>query len=60
MQYGNEKCEIGMKTTDILRKLNRDHRTVKRFVSDSEHRRVRQRKAYEGTFMSLMMLKGQL
>uniref|UniRef100_A0A087YR09 Tc1-like transposase DDE domain-containing protein n=1 Tax=Poecilia formosa TaxID=48698 RepID=A0A087YR09_POEFO len=31
----------GMKTLDISQKLKRDHRTVKRFVTDSEHRRVR-------------------
>ena len=42
-----EKREIvqrlgkGMKMLDISRKLKRDHRTVKRFVSESEHRRVR-------------------
>ncbi len=30
----------GMKTLDISRKLKRDHRSVKRFVADSEHRRV--------------------
>ena len=42
-----EKSEIvqclgqGMKTLDISRKLKRDHRTVKRFVADSEHTRVR-------------------
>lgn len=42
-----EKREIvhylgqGMKTLDISRKLMRDHRTVKKFVADSEHRRVR-------------------
>ncbi len=29
-----------MKTLDISRKLKRDHRTVNRFVADSEHRRV--------------------
>lgn len=31
----------GTKTTDILRKLNGDDRTVGRFVSDSEHRPIR-------------------
>ncbi len=31
----------GMKTLDISQKLKRDHRSVKRFVADSEHRRVR-------------------
>lgn len=31
----------GVETLDISRKLKRDHRTVKRFVTDSEHRRVR-------------------
>ncbi len=31
----------GMKTLDVSRKRKRDHRTVKRFVADSEHRRVR-------------------
>ena len=42
-----EKSEIvqclgqGMKTLDISRKLKRDHRTIKRFVADSEHTRVR-------------------
>ncbi|CAI9607530.1 unnamed protein product [Staurois parvus] len=42
-----EKSEIvqclgqGMKTLDISRKLKRDHRTIKRCVADSEHRRVR-------------------
>lgn len=38
-----EKREIvqGMKTFDISRKLKRDHRTVKRFVADSEYTRVR-------------------
>ena len=42
-----EKREIveclgqGMKTLDISQKLKRDHRTVKRFVADSEHTRVR-------------------
>ncbi|CAI9622977.1 unnamed protein product [Staurois parvus] len=41
-----EKSEIvqclgrGMKTFDISQKLQRDHRTIKRFVADSEHRRV--------------------
>ncbi|CAI9556287.1 unnamed protein product [Staurois parvus] len=30
-----------MKTLDISRKRKRDHRTIKRFVADSEHRRVR-------------------
>lgn len=30
-----------MKTLDISRKLMRDHRTVRKFVADSEHRRVR-------------------
>lgn len=30
----------GMKTLDISRKLKCDHRTLKRFVADSEHRRV--------------------
>ena len=40
-----EKCQMqclgkGMKTLDISRQLKRDHRTVKRFVADSEHRRV--------------------
>ncbi len=30
-----------MKTLDISRKLKRDHRSVKRFVADSEHIRVR-------------------
>ncbi len=30
-----------MKTLDFSRKLKRDHRSVKRFVADSEHRRVR-------------------
>lgn len=29
-----------MKTLDILRKLQHDHRTIKRFVADSEHRQV--------------------
>ncbi len=28
----------GMKKLDISRKLKRDHRTVKRFVADLEHR----------------------
>uniref|UniRef100_A0A8C5MML4 Tc1-like transposase DDE domain-containing protein n=1 Tax=Leptobrachium leishanense TaxID=445787 RepID=A0A8C5MML4_9ANUR len=42
-----EKSEIvqclgrGMKTLDISRKLKRDHRTIKTFVADSVHRRVR-------------------
>ncbi len=42
----DEKREIvqyiatGMKPIDISRKLKRDHRTVKRFVSDSQHRRI--------------------
>ena len=42
-----EKREIvqclgqGMKPLYISRKLKRDHRTVKRFVADSEHTRVR-------------------
>ncbi len=42
----DEKREIvqclatGMKTIDISWKLKRDHRTVKRFVSDSQHRRI--------------------
>ncbi len=31
----------GMKTLDISRKLKRDHHSVKRFVANSEHRRVR-------------------
>ncbi|KAL6456377.1 hypothetical protein MHYP_G00349200 [Metynnis hypsauchen] len=31
----------GMKTLDVSRKSKHDHRTVKRFVTDSEHRRVR-------------------
>ncbi|KAK3512212.1 hypothetical protein QTP70_001115 [Hemibagrus guttatus] len=31
----------GMKTLDISRKLKRDHRTIKRFVADSEHTRIR-------------------
>ena len=41
-----EKSEIvqclgrGMKTLDISRKLKRDHRTVKRCVTGSEHRQV--------------------
>ncbi len=30
-----------MKTLDVSRKCKRDHRTVKRFVADSEHRQVR-------------------
>lgn len=30
-----------MKTFDISRKLKRDHHTVKTFVADSEHTRVR-------------------
>lgn len=43
----SEKSEIvkclgkGMKTLDISRKLKRDHHTIKRFVADSEHARVR-------------------
>ena len=42
-----EKSEIvqclgqDMKTLDISRKLKCDHRTIKRFVADSEHTRVR-------------------
>ena len=53
-QYGKEKdlspaekhqivqcLGQGMKTLDISRKLKHDHRTVKRFVADSEHRWVR-------------------
>ncbi|CAI9612113.1 unnamed protein product [Staurois parvus] len=30
-----------METLDISQKLKRDHHTIKRFVADSEHRRVR-------------------
>lgn len=42
-----EKHEIlqylgkGLKTLDISRKMNRDHRTVKRFVCESEKRQAR-------------------
>lgn len=46
----DEKCEMvqclakGLKTTNILKKLNSDNRTVKRFVNDLEHRRTRSEK----------------
>ena len=36
----------GMKTLDISRKRKRDHHTVKRFVADSEHRRVNSRQIH--------------
>jgi len=49
--YEDEKGEMvqylskGMKTTNILWKLNRDYQTVERFVSDLKDRRARSDKS---------------